>query len=307
MTLVEASPAELRKRILLIQVDGKMPNLALMKISSYYRSKGVEVGFRISNPDTVYVSCIFIKNLPQALGLKGMYPDAEFYLGGPALYAPNSLSNEMDYVKPDYDLYGIDYSLGFTTRGCPNQCPFCIVPKLEGDFREYQPISLFHDPRHSKLILWDNNFLASKKLWEKLDYIEDRGLKVSLNQGLDARLITEKIAGRLADLPLMNLKFTSRCYYFSWDLVPSEAAVFRGLQRMIDAGVHPRYLMVYVLVGFNTTHDQDMYRFKKLRELGVDPFIMIYNNRRDDPWIRRLSRWVNKRIYKTCSWEDYKH
>ena len=103
--------------VLLIQVDGKMPNLALMKISSYYKSKGVSVGFHVKDPSQVYASCIFTKNLPKALGLRGMFSRAEFHLGGPSLYTPNSLPDEMDSVMPDYDLYGIDYSLGFTTRG----------------------------------------------------------------------------------------------------------------------------------------------------------------------------------------------
>ena len=63
--------------------------------------------------------------------------------------------------------------------------------------------------------------------------------------------------------------------------------------------------MVYMLVGYNTSHEEDMYRFQKLRELKVDPFAMIYNNRKDDDWIRYFARWVNKRVYKSCSFEEY--
>lgn len=92
-------------KILLIQVDGKMPNLALMKISSYYKSHGHDAGFAFAEPDKVYVSCIFSKNLPHAKGIKHYYPNAEFHIGGPALGRPNSLPDEIERVIPDYE-YG---------------------------------------------------------------------------------------------------------------------------------------------------------------------------------------------------------
>jgi len=61
-----------------------------------------------------------------------------------------------------------------------------------------------------------------------------------------------------------------------------------------------------MLVGFNTTFEEGLYRFNVLRELGADPFVMIYNNRKDKPLLRHFARWVNKRIYKSSGWEDYK-
>ena len=115
-------------KILLVQVDGKMPNLALMKISSYYKSKGHETGFGFAKPDKVYVSCIFSKNLGHASGIRHYYPDAEFHIGGPGMERPNSLPEEMEHVMPDYSLYpDMDYSMGFTTRGCIRKCAFCIA------------------------------------------------------------------------------------------------------------------------------------------------------------------------------------
>jgi len=179
------------------------------------------------------------------------------------------------------------------------------VPQIEGPFRENGIISEFYNPDFDKLVLWDNNLLASKLLYEKLDYIKDHDLKVSFNQGLDARLVTDKIASELAEVKSYNLHFTKPFYYFSWDLIENEKEVLRGLHRMIDAGIPVRCLMVYTLVGFNTTHEQDYYRFQKLRELGADPFVMRYNNRKDDRWLNRFARWVNKRIYKSCELSEY--
>jgi len=293
-------------KVLLVNVDSKMPNLALMKISSYYKSNGHQTGFAFSHPNKVYVSCIFKKNLPHARGIRYYYPDAEFYIGGPALWKPNNLPDEMEHVMPDYSLYpDINYSMGYTQRGCPNNCPFCIVPQLEGTFREHASISEFHNPDFNKIILYDNNFFYSKLWKEKLTYIKEQGLKVSFFQGLDARLMDEEKSQWLADTSSYNQHFTSKTCYFAWDLMKNSEAILRGLQNVIDAGTRPANLMVYVLVGFNTTHEEDYYRFKKLRELGCDPFIMVYNNRRDDPWIRHFGRWVIKRLYKTCSYEDY--
>lgn len=294
-------------KILLVQVDGKMPNIALMKISSYYKERGHETGFGFANPDKVYVSCIFSENLPHARGITHYYPDAEFHIGGPSLERPNFLPPEMEHVMPDYSLYpDMDYSLGFTTRGCIRNCAFCIVPKVEGKFREYCHPGEWHNPDFKKIVFFDNNFLVSKNWKAVLEWIQDSGLKGCFNQGLDARLVTEEKAQMLADTRLYNLKFGARTYYFSWDFIENEEPILRGLNLMIDVGVSRSSLMIYVLVGYNTTHEQDLYRFKKLREMGADPFIMVYNHRKDDKWINHFARYVNKRIYKSSSLEDYR-
>lgn len=294
-------------KILLVQVDGKMPNLALMKISSYYKSKGHQTGFGFARPDKVYVSCIFSKNIGHASGIRLYYPDADFHIGGPGLERPNNLPPEMDRVMPDYAIYpDMDYSIGYTQRGCPNNCPFCIVPKIEGSFREVAPISEFHNPDFENLVLYDNNFFYSKLWREKLDYIKDHTLKVSFNQGLDARLMDDEKSSALAGVATYGLKFKKPRVYFAWDLMKNEAPILRGLQNVIDAGIKPYKIMVYMLVGYNTTHEEDMYRFKKLRELGVDPFVMIYNDRRDDEWIRHFARYVIGRVYKKSLPKDYK-
>lgn len=312
---------DVRVKVLLAQVDGKLPNLALMKISAYHKALGDRVAiqrantkretftppFEMMHPDKMYVSVIFSDNLRLARKIHGSYPDS--MLGGPGLGVPNRLPDYIDHLMPDYSLYDVDYSIGFTTRGCIRECGFCIVPKLEGCFKEQAEIKEFHHPDHKKLVLFDNNILVSKKFNEKLDYIQSRDLKVSFCQGLDARLVTLEIANRLSETKAYNLHFKNRCYYFAWDFMESEDQVLRGIQYMFDAGIPPRNMMVYVLVGYTgegkTTHREDMYRFKKLREIGVDPFIMKYNGRTDAPFLNHLARWVNKRVYKSCEFVDY--
>ena len=293
-------------RVSLVQIDGKYPNLALMKLSSYHRSQGDQVGLNLGSPDLIYVSCIFSQNLSQAQGVGLFYPQAEVIVGGPALGVPNHLPEYAEHLMPDYSLYDVDYSSGYTQRGCPNACPFCIVPKLEGPFRECAEIKEFHHPDHRKLVLYDNNFIASTLYQEKLKYINDNDLKVNFNQGLDARLVTEQVAGELAETKVYNFHFNHRYYHFAWDLMKNSVKVVEGLQNMLDVGVNPRNLMVYVLVGFNTTHEQDWDRVQTLIKMKIDPFVMKYNMRKDDQFLNALARWCNQPgLRKSHSFSDY--
>ena len=297
-------------RVSLIQADpiteAKMPNIALMKLSSYHKSQGDTVGMNLTHPDLMYISCVFSKNLPQAYGIPSMYPGVEYLVGGPALGVPNHLPDYAEHLMPDYTLYDIDYSIGKTQVGCINNCGFCIVHKLEPVFKEYAEIKEFHHPDHRKIVLYDNNFLASTLYQTKLDYINENGLKVNFNQGLDARLVDEKAAGALADTKAYNFHFNHRYYHFAWDLVENSERILQGLENMINAGVSPRNLMVYVLVGYNSTHQQDWDRVEKLIDMKMDPFIMKYNHRKDDTFLNHLARWCNQpALRKKFSFKDY--
>lgn len=290
-------------KILLIQFDGKMPNLVLMKLSAWHKLKRDITGFKIANPDKVYISSIFDWNKPIVQGIPKLF-DCVVELGGSGVNIKKKLPDEIEHIMPDYELYGIDYSMGFTSRGCPNNCPFCIVPVKEGAIREHSPIEEFLHPDHKKVILLDNNFLASPKWKEKIQYLIDRKLKVNFNQGNDIRLINEENAQLLSEVNFYNWKFSYKQLHFAWDFPQIEKKVEKGIHILNDAGIKSYRLMFYVLCGFNTSFEQDMYRFKKLREWGVDPFIIIYNNK-NDPLLHHFARWVNKRVYKSCEWEEY--
>jgi len=289
-------------RVKLLQIDGKMPNLALMKIAAYHKRCGDEVSFDISDPDKVYISCIFEWNKAKALGIAKMF-DCPVEIGG---YGVNSkmLPDVIEHIMPDYSLYDIDYSIGYLTRGCIRKCPFCRVWKTEGHFREHAQLDEFLCPSHHKVIIMDNNLLASKKAFDHLAYIKEKNLKVCFTQGLDLRLMTPEIARVLSKIDYRSLNFKAKRLYVAWDNVSEEDEIIDGLQLLIDAGIKPYHIMCYMLTCFDSTFEEDMYRFKRLRELGVDPFVMHFNHKGEKRDIE-FARWVNRRGYKKISFNDW--
>ena len=226
---------------------------------------------------------------------------SKIFMGGSGYDLKQELPKEIEAQVPDYDLFKKDYSIGFTSRGCIRDCGFCIVKEKEGEFKDVDMSWI----KHSKVILLDNNFLASPKWREKLQYFIDNKIKVSFNQGLDIRLITKEKAEMLAKVKYYDLKFNSRRLYFAFDNLEYEEQVINGIKILTNAGINPSHLMFYVLVGFDTTFEQDYHRFEVLDKLGTKPFIMLYNNCRDKK-LRGFSRWVNKRYYKIFPFKEYK-
>lgn len=296
--------------------DEKFPNLALMKWSAIHQAKN-DLVYPLNNggdPNIIYVSSVFTKNRSHALSAGRLHSNAKIEVGGSGVSLTRTLPNEVEHIMPDYSLYDCDFSMGFTSRGCIRKCPWCVVPIKEGYIRDHAPITEFLHPDHDKLILLDNNFMASPKMRNNLEFIRDHDLKVSFNQGLDIRLIDEDVANTLADINYYNGHFTAPCLYFSFDTPEIEPYVRQGVEILKNAGIKPRLLTFYILCGFATTHEQDLHRFKVLRELGVVPYIMIYNDLDqlipNDPKKRTLKdfeRWINnpRKMYKIVPWEGY--
>ena len=284
--------------ILLIDRDSKMPNLALMQISSYFKEHGNDVGFNIKDPDKVYISCIFKKNADSARGIARFYPDAEIHIGGSGM-SYEWLPEPMQKIMPDYTLYDMDYSLGFTTRGCIRNCPFCIVRDKEGEFRRWQHPREFHNPEFKKIMLLDNNLLADREwFFEVTDWILENDLKLA-EHGLDIRLLDQEIAERLAELKLFQT------LHFAFDGMKDENAVRKGITLLKDAGINLRsQVQFYVLVGYNTTEDEDKYRCRLLKELGTNAFVMPYKKTK---WTQRIARWANRKwLYWSIDIDDYR-
>jgi len=291
-------------RVKLIDMDSHngMPNLALMKLKAWHVKQGDECGFDVAIPDKVYISCIFSWNAPIALGVAKMF-DCEVEIGG---YGVNGakLPYEVEHCMPDYDLYEVDFSMGFTSRGCIRRCPFCSVWQKEGRIKQHADLEEFLHPKHKKVIIMDNNLLASPKVEETLRKIINLKLKVCFTQGLDLRLMTKEYARMLKRIRYTPRTFHDRMLYAAWDRMEDEEQIMRGLKMLIDAGCSPYHIMVYMLTGFDTTFKEDMYRFEKLRELKVNPFVMLYKKSDSiHPLIlsrerREFARWVNKRFYK---------
>jgi len=268
----------------LIQVDGKWPNLALMKLSAFHKKKGDEVTLiDLSSHvfDRVYASKIFV--------------------GGSGVDLKSELPKEIELQVPDYELFKTDYSIGFTSRGCIRDCGFCIVREKEGWIREVPFDFVVSD----KVILLDNNFLASPKWKEKLEFFIRQKIKVCFSQGLDIRLINKENAELLSRVKYYDNHFRRRRLYFSFDNPKLEAIVKEKTQILFDVGILPKHLLFYMLVGYDTTKEEDYHRFEVLRDLGVLPFVMIYNGRRDSQRLRDFARWINQRYYNWVEWKNY--
>lgn len=309
-------------RIGLIDVDSKLPNLALMKISTYYKDLGCKVEFVEPNKayDKVYASTIFTRSKSESEKLIEKYGD-KIEIGGTGWDIDKKLPIEIEVVIPDYNLYTaediakrmkgigtkesklkkatqiVNAGMGFTSRGCIRKCSFCFVPKKEGEFRQENTIEEIINPKSNVIILHDNNLTADPYCIDKLNEIRDRKLVVDINQGCDVRLMNEEIAKAMSEVKHL------RSLHYAWDLMQFENQVIDGI-KMLSKYVKPYKHMCFMLVGFNTTFEEDMYRFKRLRELKVDPFVMVYNQK-DDIRLKHFARWVNGRIYKSCKWEEY--
>ena len=127
------------KRILLIDVDSTIPNLALMKISTYHKAKGDNIqllkiklkrwkdgtlkeGIKVDfsgKPDKTYISVIFKKNKQVVDELVSQHPEIEIDIGGSGYDITKELTEYIENVAPDYSLYpDNDASIGFSSRGC---------------------------------------------------------------------------------------------------------------------------------------------------------------------------------------------
>ena len=300
------------KSVLLIDVDSKMPNLALMKISAWHKAREDQVQLlKYSNLgllaynhyDHVYASAIFAKSKPKCEAILKLLPHAK--VGG---YGWNGakLPDEIEHIMPDYDLCACPVGILFTSRGCVNNCPWCIVPKMEGKIRDHAPIEEALRPSQKACILFDNAFLDSPRWRENLQYLISHNIKVDFNQGLDIRAVTEEKASLLADCDYVNWKTLKPCLRFSFDLLEIEPQVRRGIQILKDRGIPSNHLFFYVLGDYPDPNPESVwYRVELLRELGTMPFIMKYNNRKDDLVLNHMARWNNKRFYKFTEFLDY--
>lgn len=303
-------------KIGLIDVDSVLPNLALMKISSYYKLYGHEIEFvkLETEYDKIYASAIFTRSKGECLKLQDYYGD-KIEIGGTGWDIKKELPAEIESMKPDYDLYKVEdiaprikgistkehklkkaveivnAGMGFTSRGCVRNCAFCFVPKKEGVFRQDTEIKDLINPRSNVLILHDNNLTADPFVIDKLHEIRDRKLIVDINQGCDVRLMNEDIAKALSEVKHL------RSIHYAWDLMGFEEQVLDGI-KTLSKYIKPYQHMCFMLVGFNTTFEEDMYRFCKLADLGIRPYVMRYNEKKDDARLNHFARWINSMIYK---------
>jgi len=276
-------------RILLCQLDGKIPNLALMRISSHYRERGDEVklswGAQFERGfwdafDLVYASAIFCKTRPLIARLKSVYPDA--VVGGTGYDLTVTVEQHGIATHAlDYSLYpNFRQSIGFTQRGCRLNCPFCVVPRKEGKVRSERTVADIWrgDPWPRELLLLDNDFFGQADWRARIREIRDGEFKVSFNQGINCRCLTEEAAEAIASVEYRDDSMQVRRIYTAWDNRDDEERLFAGLRRLVKHGVKPDHIMVYMLIGYwpGETHEHREYRRRTLREFGARPFPMPY-------------------------------
>lgn len=299
----------------LIDVDShNFPNLALAKISAYHKAKGdnAEWWNGLKYYDKVYKSRVFSDTYSK---------DMEFCINADEVVEGGSggaivtedgkeeyiklldpeLPKEIEQMMPDYSLYNVqDQAIGFLTRGCPRGCEFCIVGCKEGrKSRKVADLGEFWTGQQ-RITLLDPNITAYKNCEELFQQLIDSKASIEINQGIDIRCMTDKKADMINEMDLKILHFAWDNYEFkTYDKLKK----FRPLLKYDG-----RSLRVYVLTNFNTTHEQDLERIYKLRELDYDPYVMIYNKPKAPTKTKKMARWVNSKfIWRSCDkFENYK-
>ena len=293
-------------KIGLIDVDGhNFPNIALMKISAWHKAQGDEVEWclPLDRYDIVYQSKVFddtyspdIEWTPQA---------DKIIKGGTGYGLANKLPEEIEHIHPDYGIYPEltkEKSFGYLTRGCPRGCAFCLVASKEGR-RSYKVADLSEFWRGQRNIsLLDPNILACREHPDLLQQLIDSKACVDFNQGLDIRLTNERNIDLLNRIKVKNI-------HFAWDNAKDDLKpYFERYKALAKHKPHNRYGTVYCLTNFGSTMEENLYRIYTLRDLGYDPYVMIYDKPNAPKEVRDLQRWVNNKfIFRSCErFEDYK-
>lgn len=289
--------------------------MALMKLSAWHKANGDDVllfrgdcwPLTVLMLDKVYASAVFSWNRDRAESVAALGVE----VGGKGYRAGTKLAPEVHAMRPDYSLYGIDYGMGFLSRGCIRDCAFCSVPAEEGLPWLDQTIDDMVNPLRPFLVLMDNEFFWNVK-WAtaQMETFTARQLDWCPSQGLDIRCTTPALCEALAASPFWNLHHTRRQITFAFDSIGIEKRYRQGVEHLLAAGIKAWQLQSFVLVGFDSTMAQDQRRLDIIREYGIDPFVMVYRDNQtgkmaDDPQLRHFARWVNRRLYKLCSFSDY--
>lgn len=290
----------------LIAVDSDFPNLALMKISAYHKAHGDTVQWYtpFDQYDIVYMSKIF-----------SFTPDYGQWItnarhiekGGTGYDIQSRLPGEMEYVNPDYSIYpSIDKrtAYGFLTRGCPNKCKWCVVPRKEGNITPYMDVDAIAVNGRTNLILMDNNVLACQYGLDQIQKIIDKRYRVDFNQAIDARLITDDIARLLAKVRWIDV------IRLGCD-TPKQIGECEKAMQLIDTHrSKPMQYLMYTMIGSDINeayYRLSYFRNNKRVRVVAQPFRDIDNPRQVIPqWQMDMARWAMRlEIYARCDFKDY--
>lgn len=292
-------------RVGLIDVDShNFPNLALMKISAWHKAQGddVEWCLPLDRYDIVYQSKVFDETYSPDIDWTPMAD--KIIKGGTGYGLGNTLPDEIEHIYPDYSIYPEltkDTAYGFLTRGCPRACGFCIVAEKEGR-RSCKVADLNEFWRgQKKIFLLDPNILACRDHLNLLQQLIDSKAEVDFNQGLDIRMTNER------NIELLN-RVNVKNIHFAWDNPKDDLREhFEQYKRLTKHKPHGQYGTVYCLTNYGSTMEENLFRIYTLRDMGYDPYVMIYDKPNAPREIRLLQRWCNNRkIFRSCPrFEDY--
>lgn len=279
------------------------PNLALMKISAYHKAKEdhVEWWNPLYRYDRIYSSKVF-----DFTPVDPYLPD-DAIRGGTGysdITIDKTLPDEVDNMFPDYSIYPeCDYAIGYLTRGCINKCRWCVVPRKEGNIRPYRKWQEIVRNDTDKLVLMDNNILAIEYGIHQLESLIGSGYRIDLNQGMDARLVTEEVADILSRLSWI------RHIRFSCDQKSQIEPIQRTIELLQAHGIRPYRVFIYLLV---TADIQDAAeRVEALKKYnGINLYAQAERNERLGVIPNKLQlefaqRYIYGGCYRTEPWEYY--
>lgn len=276
------------------------PNYALMKISAYHKNKGdtVEWWQPLNTYDKIYSSKVF------DFTPENPYLPPNTIKGGTGYGMFIELTEEIDNVFPDYSIYPeCDYAIGYITRGCIRNCEWCVVPKKEGYIRPYRKWEELIRPDSNKLVLMDNNILACQYGIEQLESLVGTNIKIDLNQGLDARLVTDDVAKILSRLKWIKY------IRFSCDYISQIDSIFECCELLKKYGCSMYKIFIYVLIR-KDLQEAD-YRVQQLKQLkGINLYAQAERNELKGIVPNKLQlefaqRYIYGRTYKKETWQEY--
>ena len=290
----------MKGRIGLIDVDGhRFPNFALMRMSAYHKSHGDNVEWAVPAKTYDIVAASKIFTFSPDFDYSGI-DTHKMIKGGTGYDIDSRLPKEIEEsTAMDYSLYPqYQFSIQFFSRGCIRHCPFCLVREKEGYITPVTPVNLNPLGKHIEVL--DNNFFANPAWHDAIEYLLSAKQKVNLH-GVDVRIMDEEQAYWLNRLPLY------KSIHIAWDFPQLDLT---EKLREVTRYIKPYKLMCYVLVGFNSTIEEDMYRIERLRELKIKPFVMPYrdfgNNHVPTQYEKDLAQYVNKpMIFKSCTFAEF--
>jgi hypothetical protein len=277
-------------KIGLWNLEPKIENTALMQVSQYHKLQGdtVELYSPLFEYDKVYVFSLFSFTKKPCL-------KPNMVAGGTGFNIRSRLPKEIEQCDLDYSIYpNCQTSYIWFSRGCFRKCPFCVVPIKEGRLDGATPKNL--NPNATRISVMDNNFTALDRILFSgaIEYLKKVNLPVDFQCGFDARLLATKKYEEIKKLKIYKQIRTA------WD-DPREDLTF-GLTEMANVFGKSK-IMVYVLIGYWSTPEEDLMRVTKILELGLDPWVMPYN--KQDPYQKAFERWANR--HANCEWKEYSH